>query len=353
MAEILGLTISDHPLMRFKHTSMNWVAATCMEQGWENHLQYRNPDNWPKLMRDEWGDDRGAAAGKDSQENQIRNFRRIKQELDAFNPDLILLIHRDVHETWGKYGRPRYWINAHESAEVKLWTAGSYSSDGNYFDENPDRVDTLLGHREAALHLIGRLQNAGFDPSYLMEPVHPNGLGHNFHSAAVHLDWDQRQYQTPILGLAVDPFGFNRIRTMESLSEWDQSQPRPFNPQESFALGRAIARVFRDSPWRVAIVSAISWSHMNDSAGSLGRIHPDHEADARRYQEWQENRWERWEDEGNWTYQEMEDHAQWEFLVLFILCGAMKELGAKVTYSDFEPHWAFNDNMVNSIFQVK
>jgi hypothetical protein len=137
------------------------------------------------------------------------------------------------------------------------------------------------------------------------------------------------------------------------LSEWDRGMPRPLNPQEAFGLGRAIARIFRPSPWRVALVATLDWSHTNDSAGSRGRFHPDMEADLRRHEEYKNNQWVRWEDEGNWTYEQMEDHAQWEFLVLFILCGAMKELGARVTYSDLEPHYIFNENFANAIFEVK
>ena len=209
MAEMLGLTITDHPLMRLKHTQMTGVGARLMAGGREKHLQYRNPENWPKKMREEWGNDRGATAGKISQDHQIQCFRRIKRELDSFHPDFILLIHRDIHETWSQNGRPRYWINAHEKVQTKLWR------ENNYFDENPEKVDTLLGHRKGALYLVQHLQNMGFDPQYLMEPVHSNGVGHNFCSAAIHLDWDKREFRTPILGLAVDPFGFNRIRTSE------------------------------------------------------------------------------------------------------------------------------------------
>ena len=352
MAEILGLTITDHPFMRLKPQYMNGVAARLMVEGWQKHLHYRNPENWPQKMRDEWGNDRGATAGKISQDRSIQAFRRIKRALGRFKPDFICLIHRDIHETWGSYGRPRYWIYAHEKAEVKLWRQGPVFKE-NYFNENSEKVDTLLGHREAALYLITHLQNMGFDPQYLMEPVPPQVFGHNYLSAAVHLDWDKREYKTPILGLAVDPFGFNRIRTGESLSEWDNSQPRPQNPQEAFALGRAIAQIFRASPWRVALVSSNNWSHTNDSAGSLGRITPDGDADAIRYEQYKNNEWVRWEDPGNWTYEEMEDHAQWEYLVLMVLLGAMKELGARVTWSDFDPHWCFNDNIVNSLFEVK
>ena len=340
MAEILGLGVTDMPFMRRKHTAISGVVQHLIVQGWEKHLQYRDPKNWPKPVQQEWGTDQAATVAKAVQDRQIQLFRRLKQELDSFGPDFIVMIHRDIHETWENYGRPRYWISAHEKVQMKLWHEVPIAGiKGNYFDEDPERVDTLLGHREAALYLIRHLLDMGFNPAYLMEPVH--------------LDWDKREYKTPIVPFAVDPFGFNRFRSTESLSEWDKSQPRPLNPQEAFALGRAMARILRSSPWRVALVAGVNWSHLNDSAGSLGRIHPDVEADNKRFEEWKNHLWVRWEDEGNWTYEEMEDHAQWELLVTFILCGAMKELGSRITFTESAFHWPFNDDLCTTIFEVR
>jgi hypothetical protein len=36
-----------------------------------------------------------------------------------------------------------------------------------------------------------------------------------------------------------------------------------------------------------------------------------------------------------------------------MLAGAMSEIGAKVAWSDYAEYWAFNQNMVNTIFDVK
>ena len=55
----------------------------------------------------------------------------------------------------------------------------------------------------------------------------------------------------------------------------------------------------------------------------------------------------------NWTFEEMEEHAQWELLVTIILAGAMTEVGAKIVHTDFQAGWLFNDDFVTTIFEVK
>jgi hypothetical protein len=131
----------------------------------------------------------------------------------------------------------------------------------------------------------------------------------------------------------------------------DQGQPRPLLPREAFNLGRAIARAFKASPWKVALAAGVDWSHANDSGKENERIHPDVEADLKRFEEWKSNRFDKWGE--SFTFEEMEKHAQWELLVTIILAGAMTEIGAKVKYADFEPTWAFNDDMVTTIFETK
>jgi hypothetical protein len=281
MAEILGLTVSDFPFLRMKPRNMPWVLRTNVGSGWKDRPHLRDPRNWPEPVRREWGSeqDQGLSAGTKAQEHEIAQFRLLNKELKAFKPDLILLLYRDAIETFDKEERPKYWISSHESVKTKLFNLWGFFRD-NYFEEAPDRVDALKGHREAAMYLARGLEEAGEKPRVVPEPIHPNGLGHNACATTVHLDWDERKFATPIVPFGIDPFRFGRDRDNEGLSSWDRRNPNPpLTPQEAFALGQKIARVMRKSPWRVAMVTGVDWSHANDTARENERIAPDVEAD--------------------------------------------------------------------------
>lgn len=349
MAEILGLTVSDFPYIRMKPHQMPGVVIGNIARGWKDKPHLKEPKNWPKPMQEAWGNDQGAAAGAAAQARQVGEFRKLKTALDAFNSDFMVFLYRDRGETFKSFALPQYWIQGHEKVQVKLYQL--FGSRENYFEEDPDKLETLLGHPEGAFHLVRKLQDQGFNPLYTLESMHANGLGHNAIATAMHLDWDKREFKRPIVPIAVDPFGFLRTRNNEGLSPWNKDAPRPLLPKEAFQLGRAIARIYRDSRWRVAIVAGCDWSHANDSAWTYERLHPDIEADQKRYEEWKNNQFDRWGD--NWTFEEMEEHAQWQLLVTIILAGAMTELGARVKYSDFQPTWLFNDNFVTTIFEVR
>jgi hypothetical protein len=353
MAEILGLTVSDFPFLRMKPRNMPWVLNTNLGLGWKDKPQLRDPRNWPEPMQREWGNaqDQGRTSGKAAQSHQLAQFRRLHDALESFSPDLILLLYRDSAETFSGQERPQFWISAHESVRTKPYILWGFMRD-NYFEEDPERIDLLKGHREAALYLVRGLEGARLNPRIVTEPLHPNGLGHNAIAAAVHLDWERRRFVTPIVPLGIDPFRFGRDRDNEGLSPWDPNRPDPpLTAAEAFALGGHIARIMRASPWRVALVAGADWSHANDTARTNARIHPAVDADRARFEQWRTNRFDRWGE--NFGFEEMEAHAQWELLVTIVLAGAMATLGARPSYADFSPTWVCNDNFVTTIFEVR
>jgi hypothetical protein len=294
---------------------------------------------------------RGFTAGKIAQQHEIEQFRLLRAELDRFAPDLIMVLYRDSGETFADAERPQFWISAHERVRTQLyWLWGFFR--GNFFEEDPDRVDVLAGHRPAALHLARDLEGAAIKTRVVDEPQHANGLGHNALATAVHLDFDQRKFATPIVPIGIDPFRFGRERNNEGLSPWDQSNRNPpLTPAKAFQLGRQIAVSMRRSPWRVALVAGVDWSHANDSAWELERVHPDVEADRARFEQWRRGKFDNWGED--WNFDEMEQHAQWEILVTIVMAGAMTELQAAVRHADFCPTWVCNDNFVTTIFEVR
>ncbi len=351
MGEILGLGISDFPNIRvparWMCSPLHRLADRVWAENGKPHLA--EISKWPKAMQEEWAGDGGEDHSVRAQAHQIEQFRKVRAALDDFTPDFMVVLFRGGGEAVPN-GVYQYHIQAHESLTATMFSLGER---GNILGEDPERVDTIPGHREGALHLVRALQDRGLNPLHTADSFTPESLpgrGH-FVSVTVHLDWDRREFKTPIVPIGFNPFGFNRTRNDRGLSPWDHTLPRPLLPKEAFELGRAIAQTFKASPWRVALVAGVDWSHQNDSGWELERIHPDVDADRRRYEEVRSNRFDDWGE--SWSFDEMEEHAQWELLVTLPLMGAMAELGSKVVYSDFAPNYVINDNFVTTIFEPK
>lgn len=356
MGEILGITISDFPFHRFKPQFEAGVIQGNQARGWTDRPELNDPSKWPPAMQALWGKDQGWSEGDRLQKNQIEQFRKVRAALDEFKPDAIALIFRDLGEAWGPATdpanpRPKYWLHLEDSKDVRLYNL--FGNRQNYFEEDPDKVDTIKFHRQATQFLIDKLKSsAPVAPEVATEVKTALGMGHNFLAGVVHTDWDNRRFETPLIGIGVDPFGFGRTRNNEGLSPWDKNATPPLTPKEAFGVGQTLARAIKESPWKIALVADCDWSHANDHARSAYEIAPDVAADRKRFEEWSRGDFTKWGD--NWTFDEMEAHAQWQILVTIILAGAMTEVGAKIKYAHFQEGTdIFNDGMVTTIFEAK
>ena len=368
MAEILGLGVSDFPTLRIKPSWLPAPLKRLKEKLWAEagKPELADSKSWPKAMQDEWGDDEGLAHSTKTQAHQIEQFRKLKPVLDDFNPDFMVLLYREHTDVFGNFARFQYNIQAHEGLTTTYFKPFG-RTDTVFEGLDPERIDTVPGHQEGALHLVRALQDRGKNPLFTLEPYSAGAPGrqvaegqmaatlgrHNLVSALVHLDWDKRELKTPCVPIGFDPFGFCRARNDRGLSPWDPAKPRPLLPTEAFELGRDIAQIYKASPWKVALVAAVDWSHKNDSGWDHEHMHPDVEADRKRFQQWESNQFHKWGDKGNWTFEEMEEHAQWELSVSITMAGAMAELGAKVKYADFASNHIINDDFVTTIFEAK
>ncbi|HEY3115680.1 MAG TPA: hypothetical protein VGK54_02960 [Chloroflexota bacterium] len=345
MAELLGLGTTDQPYMRMIDPLLSSPLKGALKSE-RIRPELKDPKNWPAEMRELWGDDEGASGGRRARERQIPQFRKLRAALDDFQPDFILVWAKDGGESLKQFARPPFWIQAHTETHTKLYT--SLGRKENLFGEDADRLITIPGHPDGAKYLVRGLIEHGFDPTFSLEPMHEDGLAHTFKGVVFHLDWDKREFATPVVPVSVDPFGTRR-RGQDGMSPLTSEDVLPISAERAFELGRATARVLRASPWRVALVAGTGWSHANNTSWERSWIHPDMESDRRRHDEWASNKFDRW---GSFTYAELEEFGQWEMLCWIALAGAMSEIGAKVQHSDFQEGWIFNSNWVNTIFSV-
>lgn len=357
MGQILGMSVSQFPLLRMKPADMTNILKGLMRTGWRDRPGYKEPKNWPQPMRQDWADDDGLATVAQAQAHQIEQFRTLRSALDAFAPDCIVMLYRDMGEPWssgtGEPGsfRPQYWMHGQEAVTIRPYQ--SFAGGSNYWDEDPDIEVSVPLHQGVTAHLIEALERKNPAP-YVCPPSENRsklGLGHNCIAGIVHLDWDRRRFATPVVPIAIDPFGFNRARNVEGLSAWDKAEPPPLSPDEAFGLGCSIASACRNSPWKVAVVASNAWSSSQNTARSKGPLHPNHAADRARFAQWQASSFGDWGK--TWSFEEMEENAQWEVLVSIVLAGAMQEAGSKVRYADLATNWILNANWVNTVFEPK
>jgi len=146
----------------------------------------------------------------------------------------------------------------------------------------------------------------------------------------------------------VNCYGSQLIKTSASVvgEGADEISPPSPSPKRCFEIGRATARFFANSPWRVALIGSASWSH-----GSLtqkhGRLYPDIVTDRTRFEQLRGNHFGDW---GKLTQEEMEDSGQHEVLNWICLAGAMTELGQKAEVVDYVETHIFNSAKCFALF---
>ena len=165
-------------------------------------------------------------------------FEALKKQLEAFKPDVLLVVGDDQAEVFTEANMPTYCLftcaEVHGSVNIGLI--------GESEEENHI---TLRCHSELALHLLKELNRNGFDVSESKE-LKPlgrpkRGLGHAFTRPVVKV--------VPHLNVTVIPLHVNCYFA-------------PMPPaRQCYELGRAIAHALKDRPERVAIMASGGLSH--------------------------------------------------------------------------------------------
>lgn len=350
MGDILGLTVCHFPYVRMKPYVMPNVLRGLLMRGWLDKPELRDLNNWPEEMLKDWGDDQGETAGKLAQARQVEQFKKLRTALDDFKPDVMVIMYRDFGETFRPPDRPKYWIHRHDGFDTKFYQI--HGSRDNLFEEDPDRVDHITIHTDAAKLLGKHLEDRALAPVYREEPSeNPLQIGHNCVAGIFHLDWEGQEFKMPIVPIGFDPFGYERTRVPEGLGPWDKKKEPPLTPKEGFELGRAIATAYKESPYRVALVASTNWSNSQNTNSERGSLMPFRENDQKRFDQWESNKFADWGE--SWTHDEMEENAEWECLLSIVLAGAMTEVGGTVQHADFQTNTVLNSDWVTTLFDPR
>jgi hypothetical protein len=347
MAEILGLGVTHQPTLAADLIRPNSLRLTLEDPGLPEHL--RTPSGWPESMRQEWGDDEGASHGRRHREEIVAELRQVRQVLDDFAPDLVVVWGDDQYENFREDVVPAFCVMGYDTISYRPW---EQRKQANYWHEPPDKTFTFHGHRAAAKRLAAGLLQQSFDVAYAYRPLHTD-LGHAFANTLLYLDWDRQGFDFPFVPMSVNCYGRRLIvnkghlASLEKpLADEDLDPPSP-SPTRCFELGAACARVLSESPWRVALIASSSWSHAFLTE-KHHYLYPDHAADRLLYQALTAGDYDVWRRR---SLAEIEDSGQQELLNWFCLVGAMAELSRRPDYTTYIESSVMNSNKVFAVFR--
>lgn len=361
MAEILGLGISHFPLLSGRDENMAAILKGRMEDP-DVPAEAKDPANWPQLMQEEWGDDEGTAGGARHREDMLRGIRKARAALDEFKPDIVVIWGDDQYENFKETIIPPFCVHAYEDMTLKPWAHATESAmfddedewgggHSNVWGEPNDTEITVRGHREAAKELATNLLENEFDTAYAYEPLHHPGLPHAFLNTVLYLDYDRTGFPYPVIPFQLNCYGRAVISYKGFVSRLADAgrplDPPSPSPARVFDLGAQVAKFFKESPWRVALIASSSWSHafLNDSTY---RMLPDVEYDREMYQALVDSDWATWR---NQPLSRLEEAGDQEMLNWMALAGAMDELGRKCTWSECVETYLFNSTKVAAVFE--
>lgn len=346
MAEILGVGVTHFPPGLVPEELKPWPLVRMLKSDPRIPEQMKDTANWPEPMRREWGGDEGLAAHKVHKARIFDAFRKIRAEIDAFRPDLIVMWGDDQYENFKEDIIPPFCVLAYDQLVFRPYE--ELRGKPNIWGEPADKVFTHPGHHQAGRYLARRLLEQDIDMSYAYKPLHESGLGHAFANTLLYLDLDRKGFNVPVLPVAVNCYGSSVIRfkggSTEHSKELDPPAP---SPRRCFEMGRATARALRDSPWRVVIMASSSWSH-----GFLTEknhwMYPDLDADRAMLEYLRAGNYEAWRDT---PLAQMEAAGQHEVLNWTCLAGAMAELDYKPEIVDWAETWTFNASKCMALFR--
>ena len=169
MGEILGIGATHYPPGLVPDEYKPWPLVR-MLQGDRISAHMKDPANWPEPMRLEWGEDEGITSHKAHRAKIFDAFRKIRQEIDAFKPDFILIWGDDQYENFREDIIPPFCVLAYDEFEFKPFHR--LGGRPNIWDEAEDKVFSASGHHQGGRFIARKLLEDGVDMAYAYKPLH-------------------------------------------------------------------------------------------------------------------------------------------------------------------------------------
>ncbi|MBM3225095.1 MAG: extradiol ring-cleavage dioxygenase [Candidatus Tectomicrobia bacterium] len=348
MGAIMGMGSTHWPAMIQPDEAKPWpfLRTLARDPRIPEALQHR--ENWPEGVQREYGEDEGVSAHREHRRQLVEAFRKMRAEIEAFQPDFILMFGDDQYENFTEDIIPPFCIMAYDDLTSYPFKEGRRGS-ANVWGEPQDHPIKTQSRPDIAKWLARRYLEEGVDMSYAYKPLHWEGLGHAFVNIQMYLDYDRKGFDYPIVPIQVNSYGSKIIRNKRAINGAGQ-EPDPISPtpKRCFEIGQITARILQDSPWRVVLYASGGWSH-----GFLVEknhcLWPDVQADRGLVQQIREGREAEWK---NLTVAAIEDAGQQEVMTWICVAGAMHELGQKGTVVDYvETAGVFNSGKCLAVWR--
>ena len=175
-------------------------------------------------MRIEYGEDEGYASAVHLRERMVAGFRKLRKELDEFNPDFVVIWGDDQYENFRADIIPPFCVLAYDDFEAQPFA----HRQRNAWDEPKDKTFKYREHKEGARGLVSGMIDRGVDMAYAYQPLHEPGLGHAILNTILYLDYDRKGFDYPVVPMLVNCYGSRVIRNKGGAAEYSPDpDPRP------------------------------------------------------------------------------------------------------------------------------
>jgi len=344
MGELLGLGLSHAGMFVYPDAEMVNILRRELERD-TMPPELREVKNWPQPMQAEWGEDEGLSAARAHRDIVVNGFRQLREELDSFRPDFVLIWGDDQHENFKEDVVPPFCVYAYDQVECRPFRhGGPFRRTRNIWGYPDDGVVSVRGHRDASTYLAEQLLERDFDVAYAFRPHHHPGLAHAFINTVLYLDYDRQGFDYPVIPFHVNCYGSDFFRDRSGIEGYGRVPPSP-KPRRCFDLGKAVAEIIQESPWRAALIGSSSWSHAFLTKKHHG-LYPDVESDRQRLDDLKTGQHGGWR---NLSRDTLVDAGQHEFLNWVCLAGAMSDRKAEVLA--YGETWILNSDKAAAVFR--
>ena len=348
MAEILGLGLTHSPSFIRPDEDGESSLKRTLRTNYNVPAEMKNPSNWPEPMRVEYGEDEGYASAVRLRERMVAGFRKLRKELDEFNPDFVVIWGDDQYENFREDIIPPFCVLAYDEFECRPFGEEGHATRRNVWDEPAGTTFKYRGHKDGARSLVSGMIDRGVDMAYAYQPLHEPGLGHAILNTILYLDYDRKGFDYPVVPMLVNCYGSRVIRNRGGSVEHspDPDPPGP-SPKRCMEIGKAAAQAIKESPYRVALIASSSWSHAFLTEKHHW-LYPDIESDRARFAEMKDGDYQAW---ARISTEQIEDAGQQELLNWACLVGAVDELGYQADIVDWYETYIFNSTKCLAVFR--
>ncbi len=236
MAEILGMGLSHYPGVGVPPEFQKNMLRGYVNGGRIREELYLDKSQWPQRMLAEWGSDEGLSAGMAHHARLVEGYRRLRKQLDAFAPDLVLIFGDDQYENFKNDCIPPYCVYILDEVVCTPFArrgsggGGLYQTDRNAWDLPPETEVRLHGHPDAASALACFLLEQEMDVAYAYATRQERGLAHSFMNTILFLDYDRGGFPYPIIPFHVNCYGNQIVWAARSQGEGALLSARPHLP---------------------------------------------------------------------------------------------------------------------------